>query len=149
MGFSDYFVNSVTTNPNSSSSSEAPSSTTTKGVSTYSRDDLMRRLPDQEILDGIESIYYEENANVENFELRVSFKAFKPLKQRCVLIVSFLFFSHVKKFSETKLDYGTVEHAMMLLKQQHKVISKTVLQNILEQTTACNTECEQLNEVIN
>lgn len=37
---------------------------------------------------------------------------------------------------------------MMLLKQQHKVISKTVLQNILEQTSACNTECEQINEVI-
>lgn len=45
------------------------------------------------------------------------------------------------------LDYGTVEHAMMVLKQQHKVISKTVLQNILEQTSACNTECEQINEV--
>lgn len=65
MGFSDYFVNSVTTNhPNS----EAP-----KGISTYNRDDLMRRLPDQEILDGIESIYFQENENIEDFELRVSF----------------------------------------------------------------------------
>lgn len=62
MGFSEYFVS--TTTP----TSEAPS----KGISTYNRDDLLRRLPDQEILDGIESIYFEDNANVEDFELRVS-----------------------------------------------------------------------------
>lgn len=53
----------------------------------------------------------------------------------------------VQKFNSTTLDYGTVEQAMMVLKQQHKVISKKVLQNILEQRTSCNEEFSQINEV--
>lgn len=52
-----------------------------------------------------------------------------------------------QKFNETTLDYGTVEHAMMVLKQQHKVVSKKVLQNILTQRTACNDEFAQINDV--
>lgn len=36
---------------------------------------------------------------------------------------------------------------MIVLKQQHKVVSKKVLQNILEQRTACNDEFSQINEV--
>ena len=36
---------------------------------------------------------------------------------------------------------------MMVLKQQNKVVSKKVLQNILEQRSACNEEFARINEV--
>lgn len=35
---------------------------------------------------------------------------------------------------------------MMILKQQHKVVSKKVLQNILDQRTPCNNEIAEINE---
>lgn len=44
------------------------------------------------------------------------------------------------------LDYDTVEQAMLVLKQQHKVVSKKVLQNILEKRTACTDEFSEINE---
>ncbi|KAJ6638777.1 Syndetin [Pseudolycoriella hygida] len=109
MGFSEYFIQNLS-NP-----IETP--TTTTKVAKLSSD---RRLPDQEILDGTEEIYFQENVNCGEYEL--------------------------KKFETTTLDYGTVEQAMMVLKQQHKVISKKVLQNILEQRTSCNEEFTQINE---
>lgn len=36
---------------------------------------------------------------------------------------------------------------MIILKQQHKVVSQKVLQNILEQRSSCSNEFTQINEV--
>lgn len=45
------------------------------------------------------------------------------------------------------MDEESVQRAMFVLKQQHKVISKKVLQNILEKRNACNTESKAIQEV--
>lgn len=39
-----------------------------------------------------------------------------------------------------------MQRSMMILKRQHKVISKKVLQNILEKRTACNSETQAIQE---
>lgn len=62
MGFSEYFIQSL------SSPTETPA-TTTKVAKLP--DDDHRRLPDQEILDGTEEIYFKENVNCGEYELNV------------------------------------------------------------------------------
>lgn len=44
------------------------------------------------------------------------------------------------------MDEESVQRAMMVLKQQHKVISKKVLQNILEKRNPCNSETKSIQE---
>lgn len=44
------------------------------------------------------------------------------------------------------MDEDSVQRAMLVLKQQHKVISKKVLQNILEKRNACNIESKSIQE---
>lgn len=44
------------------------------------------------------------------------------------------------------VDYGLIESTMVQLRTQHKVLSKQVLQNILEQRSACNVEFAAINE---
>lgn len=62
MGFSEYFIHSL-----------EPTSQTDlsnlKGKEEVHND--FRRLPDQEILDGTEEIYFQENANCSEYEIRV------------------------------------------------------------------------------
>lgn len=131
MGFSEYFIQNL------SSPIETP--TTTTKIPKLPAD---RRLPDQEILDGTEEIYFQDNVNCGEYELKVRVNMF--FLYTVLLLIKC---SQYKKFNDTTLDYGTVEQAMMVLKQQHKVISKKVLQNILEQRTSCNEEFSQINEV--
>ena len=63
MGFSEYFIQNL------SSPTETPS--VDRSNKKHSQDDF-RRLPDQEILDATEEIYFQENVNCEEYELRVS-----------------------------------------------------------------------------
>lgn len=44
------------------------------------------------------------------------------------------------------MDEECVQRAMLVLKQQHKVISKKVLQNILEKRNPCNNEIVSIQE---
>ncbi|XP_029733399.2 syndetin [Aedes albopictus] len=80
------------------------------------------RLSDQEILESTEAIYFDSGSNTGLHEL--------------------------KKLSETDelLNCQCIEKAMGTLKQQHKVISKKVLQLILEQRPACSEEFQRIQE---
>lgn len=60
MGFSEYFIQNL------SSPIETP--TTTTKISKLPTD---RRLPDQEILDATEEIYFQDNVNCGEYELKV------------------------------------------------------------------------------
>lgn len=60
MGFSEYFIQNL------SSPIETP--TTTTKIAKLPTD---RRLPDQEILDATEEIYFQENVNCGEYELKV------------------------------------------------------------------------------
>lgn len=66
MGFSEYFIQNLA-NPIGTPNVEEHR----KNKRPTSQDDF-RRLPDQEILDGTEEIYFQENVNCEEYELKVS-----------------------------------------------------------------------------
>lgn len=51
-----------------------------------------------------------------------------------------------QKFIDGDMDEESVQRAMMVLKQQHKVISKKVLQNILEKRNSCNSETKSIQD---
>lgn len=51
-----------------------------------------------------------------------------------------------QKFIDGDMDEESVQRAMLVLKQQHKVISKKVLQNILEKRNPCNNEIKSIQE---
>ncbi|XP_055551222.1 syndetin [Wyeomyia smithii] len=80
------------------------------------------KLSDQEILESTEAIYFDGSSNTGLHEL--------------------------KKLSEKDqmLNCASIEQAMTTLKQQHKVISKKVLQLILEQRPACSAETQKIQE---
>ncbi|KAL1403570.1 hypothetical protein pipiens_005635 [Culex pipiens pipiens] len=80
------------------------------------------KLSDQEILESTEAIYFDAGSSTGLHEL--------------------------KKLSETDelLNCASIEKAMTTLKQQHKVVSKKVLQLILEQRSACNAEFQRIQE---
>uniref|UniRef100_A0A6B2ECI9 Coiled-coil domain-containing protein 132 n=1 Tax=Phlebotomus kandelakii TaxID=1109342 RepID=A0A6B2ECI9_9DIPT len=82
-------------------------------------DDSVARLSDQEILESTESIYFEDGANTSSFEL-------EKLSEAC--------------------DLESIAQQMGVLKQQHKVISKKVLQLILDNRTACNEEFTRIED---
>lgn len=52
----------------------------------------------------------------------------------------------MQKFIDGDMDEESVQRAMLVLKQQHKVISKKVLQNILEKRNPCNNEVKAIQE---
>lgn len=70
MGFSDHFVH----HHNASGDSHRAAAETVVHKSQkdlVSDSDDARRLPDQEILDSTDEIYFQENVNCEEYELRV------------------------------------------------------------------------------
>ncbi|GAB0094360.1 Syndetin [Sergentomyia squamirostris] len=83
------------------------------------REESSARLSDQEILESTEDIYFTENANTAIHEL--------------------------EKFSE-RCDLEVVAQQIVVLKQQHKVISKKVLQLILDNRSSCNEEFTRIEE---
>ncbi|XP_052900355.1 syndetin [Anopheles moucheti] len=77
---------------------------------------------DQEVLESTEAIYFDGGSNTGLHELR--------------------------KLSESGqlLDCGSIEQSMVVLRRQHRVISKKVLQLILEQRAACDDEFQRIRE---
>uniref|UniRef100_A0A182PG97 Syndetin C-terminal domain-containing protein n=1 Tax=Anopheles epiroticus TaxID=199890 RepID=A0A182PG97_9DIPT len=77
---------------------------------------------DQEVLESTEAIYFDGGSNTGLHELR--------------------------KLSETGglLDCGAIEQSMGVLRRQHRVISKKVLQLILAQRSACDEEFQRIRE---
>lgn len=83
-------------------------------------------MPDQEILESIEGIYFGSDApNVDLYELH---KLSDQAK------------------ADEQLASGAVEVVMHQLKTQHKVVSKKVMQMILEQRGHCNEEFQRVDE---
>ncbi|XP_053678442.1 syndetin [Anopheles nili] len=80
------------------------------------------KLSDQEVLESTEAIYFDGGSNTGLHELR-------KLSER-----------------EQLLDCDSIEQSMGVLKRQHRVISKKVLQLILEQRTACDEEFQRIRE---
>lgn len=62
MGFSDYFIQNVSSTPDATPKDRKPKSL-------QSTED--NKMSDQEILEGIERIYFEENADLATYELKV------------------------------------------------------------------------------
>lgn len=83
------------------------------------------RVPDQEILESIEDIYFSQadEPGVDLYELQK------------------LSVAHPEA-----LESGQVEAVMRQLKTQHKVVSKKVMQMILEQRGHCNLEFQRIGE---
>ncbi|KAG5891776.1 hypothetical protein JTB14_006964 [Gonioctena quinquepunctata] len=81
------------------------------------------RPADQDILESIEAAYFalEEDYDICRFEL--------------------------KKLPEV-LDCDQIQRDFKNLKQQHQVVSKKVLQLILEHQTGCNAEFEKVREIL-
>ncbi|XP_034478731.1 syndetin isoform X2 [Drosophila innubila] len=122
MGFSDYFIQTVTTDA-------LPSTTTTAaaspGASSAEADDVTdgaasAQKSDQEILESIEDCYYDADSNLELYEL--------------------------KKVLSAGIDNQLIEETIAQLRVQQKVLTKQVLQNILEQRNACSSEFQAINE---
>lgn len=141
MGFSDYFIQTVT------SSTEAESMCIGSAVGRIARpiqlglsevDDneasgfeenencderhSERSISDQELLETIEDIYYRHDSSVELHELQ------KILG------------------NEGGIDYSLIAVSVSQLRRQHKVLSKKVLQNILDQRAVCNNEFAIMHE---
>lgn len=89
------------------------------------------RVPDQEILESIEDIYFSPVDGAEGPETNVSRY-------------------ELEKFSipgdSDSLDNYQVQETMRRLKSQHKVVSKRVMQMILEQRSSCNEEFMRIGE---
>uniref|UniRef100_A0A182Q8L4 Syndetin C-terminal domain-containing protein n=1 Tax=Anopheles farauti TaxID=69004 RepID=A0A182Q8L4_9DIPT len=77
---------------------------------------------DQEVLESTEAIYFDAGSSTGLHELR-------KLSERDQL-----------------LDCGQIEQSMGVLRRQHRVISKKVLQLILEQRAACDEEFRRIRE---
>lgn len=70
MGFTDYYAAQTSAQPDKEAA--ALDAATKRAKEETAHTDGFRRLPDQEILDGLEPIYYAEDANCEQYELMVS-----------------------------------------------------------------------------
>lgn len=110
----------TTTDPSSSSSSILLEDTT----------ETEARVPDQEILESIEDIYFtvhpqDAAVNVELYELEKL---------------------DTQSQSDALAQPVQVETVMRRLKVQHKVVSKKVMQMILEQRSQCNEEFQRIGE---
>ncbi|XP_055843891.1 syndetin [Episyrphus balteatus] len=112
MGFSDYFIQNVTTEPEVKAKVQQTPTTD---------DDENQQKSDQEILEGTESIYFDPESNPSLYEL--------------------------EKVLNDGVNLEAIEQTMSTLKKQQKVLSKQVLQNILEQRSACNVELAAINDV--
>lgn len=82
-----------------------------------------QRIPDQEVLESIEAVYLSEDpdTNVQLYELQ-------------------------KLEGSEGLESGQVSEVMRRLRSQHKVVSKKVMQMILEQRGPCNEEFMRMGE---
>lgn len=77
MGFSDYYVHSISTpTPKAKNAETSSSATTTTVTNNFTLEDSGNKetalIPDQEILDATEEIYFRENVDTGVYELNVS-----------------------------------------------------------------------------
>uniref|UniRef100_A0A1I8MG52 Uncharacterized protein n=1 Tax=Musca domestica TaxID=7370 RepID=A0A1I8MG52_MUSDO len=127
MGFSDYFIQNVTENKSADATSSRKKASGEDGGGGGIADECdsseasSSQKSDQEILESITDIYFQPDSNADMYELQ--------------------------KVLANGVDYGLIETTMMQLRTQHKVLSKQVLQNILEQRSACNVEFTAINEI--
>lgn len=120
MGFSDHTIHNISLIPDSYSNKRSESQDKSDQVDGDQDESL--KLSDQELLDSVEAVYFSENVNMELY--------------------------HLKRLTENEqpFDIDEIETSMAVLKQQHKVISKKVLQLILEKKNDCNKEFQGINE---
>ncbi|EAA06241.5 AGAP000343-PA [Anopheles gambiae str. PEST] len=93
-----------------------------RGTGEQAGSDGEQAASDQEVLESTEAIYFDGGSNTGLHELR--------------------------KLSESGqlLDCGSIEQSMGVLRRQHRVISKKVLQLILEQRAACDGEFQRIRD---
>lgn len=80
MGFTEYAAHPNASNNYVTGSDAIESTSANVGVNNESGDgsgSTFKRLPDQEILDGMEEIYFEDGANCERYELEVCVGKYK------------------------------------------------------------------------
>ncbi|KAH8233815.1 hypothetical protein KR026_012664 [Drosophila bipectinata] len=116
MGFSDYFIQTVTADTSPSQEPDTTDGETAAAGDTQSN----AQKSDQEILEGIDQCYYSPDSNPQLYEL--------------------------KKVLNDGIDNELIEVTIAQLRTQQKVLTKQVLQNILEQRNACSTEFASINE---
>jgi len=88
MGFSDYFIQTVTTDALPSTTTTTATTTTaaaSAGASGAEADDVTdgaasAQKSDQEILESIEDCYYDADSNLELYELKVSIAEGRNMK---------------------------------------------------------------------
>jgi len=119
MGFSDHTLHNISLIPESYASSRKNSKI---DDDENKLDENSTKLSDQEILESTEAIYFTDNVDMELYEIKKLTDSNEPLKLE------------------------QIEQNMANLKGQHKVISKKVLQLILEKKTECNREFQNVNE---
>ncbi|KAL7028990.1 hypothetical protein ACKWTF_006062 [Chironomus riparius] len=117
MGFSDHTLHNLSLIPESYESSRKNSK-----IDGDEDNENSTKLSDQELLETTEAIYFTDNVDMELYEIKKLTESGEPLK----------------------LDQ--IEQNMVNLKNQHKVISKKVLQLILEKKSECNREFQNVNE---
>ncbi|XP_017049931.1 syndetin [Drosophila ficusphila] len=114
MGFSDYFIQTVTTDTSPRHEADATD------AASNSAGESNAQKSDQEILEGIEQCYYSPDSNPQLYEL--------------------------KKVLNYGIDNELIEVTIAQLRTQQKVLTKQVLQNILEQRNACSSEFAAIND---
>lgn len=151
MGFTDNYTKKVTSNISNrtENASERRNSLSPYPLSIYDDDDeppdrSSLLIPDQEILDSTEEIYFQDGADTGVYELNVS--VFLVTTNESLFVKQLIELFCVQKFIDGDMDEETVQRAMLVLRQQHKVISKKVLQNILEKRNQCNEEIVSIQE---
>ncbi|XP_017839897.1 syndetin [Drosophila busckii] len=116
MGYSDYFIQTVTTDALPTTTNA--SATDSAEVNETDADSAQKS--DQEILESIEERYYNVDCNPGLYELQ--------------------------KVLNDGIDSQLIETTIAQLRTQQKVLTKQVLQNILEQRNACSSEFQAINE---
>ncbi|XP_054728286.1 syndetin [Anastrepha obliqua] len=135
MGFSDYFIQSVSSEPTGVVASKVKCGTVEcvipAGESTSSgcippETDIHPLKSDPEILESIEKIFFETEDGEE-----------------CNLHGQY----ELQKVLSDGVNFQLIDDTIAQLRTQHKVLSKQVLQNILEQRSACNEEFSTINDI--
>ncbi|KAK0090814.1 hypothetical protein PV325_003834 [Microctonus aethiopoides] len=112
MGLNPDLLNPVTSQSNSEVHSQTDYSTEDKAV------------PDQDILESIESIYYETDGSFNSCRYELNKLPYN-------------------------LDCNEIEKYHNILKQQQRVVSKKVLQLILQKQSVCNREFDEILKIQN
>lgn len=86
MGFSDYFIQSVTSDPPANVNEEQGKVIEDDGCDSNNDDTTQKS--DQEILENIDDIYFNPNSNPQMYELEVSYwKAGNLVIQKLLMVV--------------------------------------------------------------